>query len=381
MGLVGLPELMEILHRLEGQAIRVRGDLCARGRHRKSTCTRCADACPTGAIVWAEELAVDPEKCTGCGACAAVCPTGALEACQPGDAELLGRVRHAAQAFKTVAFACPRYVDTEPSAKAVCVEVPCVGRLNEAVLVGAAAMQAQWVLLLDGACEGCPSAKAHESAERMADHANGLLQAFGMSPRVFFGPQLPASLAAVSREMAEGLSRRGFFTLLAREALRVGAVTVDTVLSSREQAEKNEPTRGELPTDLPAKRALLLASLRRLGEPLAAQLAMEGWATFGYSQSCTGCQMCAFFCPTGALTKVEREGRVGVAFRAAACTACGLCEDICYQDAVLLSAGADARKVLSDEAEMHWMRGADEAPWQQPATDRIAKSILESLEL
>lgn len=380
MGLVGLPELMEILHRLEGQAIRVHGDLCARGRHRKSTCTRCADACPTGAISWAEGLAVDPEKCTGCGACAAVCPTGALEACLPGDAELLGRVRQAAQAGQTVAFACPRFVQTEPAAKAVCVEVPCIGRLNEAVLVGAAT-EAQWVLLLDGACEGCPSAKAHEVAERMADRANGLLRAFGMSPRVVVGPQLPASLQAANSEMAQGLSRRGFFTLLAREALRVGAVTVDTVLSGREQAEKNEPTRGELPTDLPAKRALLLASLRRLGEPATARLEVEGWATFGYGESCTGCQMCAFFCPTGALTKVEREGRVGVAFRAAACTACGLCEDICYQDAVLLSAGADARKVLSDEAEMHWMRDADEAPWQQRATDRIAKSILESLEL
>ncbi len=381
MALVGLPELMEILSRLGGQAVQVHTERCARGRHRKSTCTRCADVCPTGAISWAEGLAVDPDKCTGCGACAAICPTGALEASSPADGELLARARQVAQTRKTVAFACPRYVEAGPGARAACVEVSCIGRLHEAVLVGAVATGAQWVLLLDGACEGCPSAKAHEVAERMVARANGLLQAFGVSSRVSLGPQLPASLLAGGGDSAEGLSRRGFFTLLARETVRLGAVTVDTVLSGRERVEKAEPTRGELPADVPAKRALLLASLKRLGEPAVARLETEGWATFGHTESCTGCQMCAFFCLTGALTKVEGEGKVGVAFRASACTACGLCVDICYQDAVTLAAGADVRKVLSDEAEAHWMRGSDEAPWQQPATDRIAKSIWETLEL
>lgn len=382
MALVGLPELMEILSRLEGQAVQVHAEQCTRARHRKSTCTRCADACPTGAISWKDGLAVDAEKCTGCGACAAVCPTGALETSAPNDAELLTRVRQVAAEKKPVAFACPRYLE-ESEGKAGLISVRCLGRLHEAVLVGCVAFGADSVLLVDGACADCPQAKAREVAVESMSRANRLLEAFGSPARVTMQGALPEDMlvALAENALSEGLSRRGFFSLLARESARLGAVAADTVLSSHIQSEPEEPKKGELPVTLPAKRALMLAALRRLGEPEAARLDMGGWATFGYTEACTGCQMCAFFCPTGALTKVEAEGQMGVAFRAAACVACDLCVDVCYQKAVELTPGADARKVMDDVAEQYLMREAEEAPWKQATNDKLARKILDSLGL
>jgi len=382
MGLVGLPELMEILSRLEGQAVQVQAGQCTRARHRKSTCTRCADACPTGAISWEDGLVVDAEKCTRCGACAAVCPTGALAAASPSDGDLMTRVREMASEKGQVVFACPRCIEGNGDATGL-VTVACLARLHEAILVGAAAFGARAVVLVDGACRECPQGKARDVAVASVGRANRLLGAFGSATRVTMqGTVPPEVLAALAQStLGDGLSRRGFFSLLARETVRLGAVTVDTVLSSRGQAEKQEPKKGELPVALPAKRALLLAALKRLGTPPTARLDVEGWATFAHTEACTGCQMCAFFCPTGALAKAEDQGKVGVAFRASACTACGLCVDACYQNAVELAAGADVRKILDDVVEYDWMRGADEAPWQRSATDKIAKSILESLEL
>jgi Fe-S-cluster-containing hydrogenase component 2 len=381
MPLLGLSELMEVLDRLQGHAVQVQAQQCTRARHRKSTCTRCADACPTGAISWDDGLTVDPEKCTGCGACTAVCPTGALEAHSPSDAELLARARQVAQEKKTVAFACPRYLEGADGAKAACVSVQCLGRLDEAVLVGAVAAGATSVLLLDGACADCPSAKARDVAQAMVARSNRLLEAFGVPPRISIGAQLPSSLLAEVGETAEAMSRRGFFTLLARETMRLGAVTADTVIASHKPEEKEERHIGELPAVVPAKRLLLLEELKCLGEPKVGRVEVEGWAEFGYVEKCTGCQMCGFFCPTGALQKADAEGKVGVRFQASLCTDCDLCADTCYQNAMEMVKGADLKKVLEDTVEEFWMREAEAEPWKGSRDGRMARSIIDSLGL
>ena len=52
----------------------------------------------------------------------------------------------------------------------------------------------------------------------------------------------------------------------------------------------------------------LLDALHRLGKPVRPVLEAQNgsWATCEIQPSCTACQMCAFFCPTGAL-KPKRE--------------------------------------------------------------------------
>ncbi len=384
MTLVGLSELMEIFNRLERQAVGVNAAQCARARHRKSTCTRCADACPTGAISWEESLTVDSEKCTACGACAAVCPTGALEARSPVDGELLARVSRLAGEKKQVVFACPRVLEESGVHEGGLIALRCLARLHEAVLVGAVVAGAESLLLVNGACAGCPQGKALAVVRESVERANRLLEAFGQPRRVLLRPNLPQDLLTDLAEgaLGEGLSRRGFFALLARQTVRVGTVATDTVLSSHGLAEKKEePKKGELPQVLPAKRALLLHALKQLGEPVAARLDMEGWATFGYTEACTGCQMCGFFCPTGALRKIEGEGKLGVSFAIAACTDCGLCTDICYKDAVEMQSGADMQAVLDETVELFWMGDASEPPWKGSRDGRLKQSVLKSLGL
>jgi len=69
-------------------------ELCAHSRSKKTGCTRCLDACPTGAIAPAgDKVAFDPFVCAGCGACGAVCPTGAADYQLPPAAVLAERLR------------------------------------------------------------------------------------------------------------------------------------------------------------------------------------------------------------------------------------------------------------------------------------------------
>ena len=377
MPVLGLEEFVEIMGRLENKAIQTRPQQCTRIRHRLSTCTLCADVCPTGAILWEDGLQVDPEKCTGCGACAAVCPTGALLAHSPTNVELLGRVKQAIQDMSAVAFACTRYQEATPVKGAV--TVSCLGRLDESVLVGAVSFGAKEVWLLDGACEGCPQASCRAVAETSVGRANRLLSAFGASGQVALIPHLPDGLAS-GVVAVDAVSRRGFFSLMAKQTARVGAVAADSVLATHGMPAERELKKGEMPVWVPEKRQLLLAALKRLAvAPVAGSTAGGVWLKFRVTETCTGCQMCTFFCPSGALTKWEQDDKVGVAFQVSRCVACGLCRDSCYVKAVVLLDEVDLNYVLSETVEALPMRTTESAPWRVSGTERAAKAILESL--
>lgn len=368
--------VIEVLDRLEEHPIAVTLELCTRKRHRLSTCTRCFDVCPVGAITWDDGLQIDWEVCTGCGLCAAVCPTGALEAKKPTNDELIVEIQRVLRGQDEVVFACPR-VSTEGRAQPI--RVGCVGRLDESLLVSAVAYGAKAVWLVDGACESCPQAGGRALTEKSAARANALLEAFGRSERVAFREDLPEGEG--SQGASSGVSRRGLFKVLARETARVGEIAA-TVEKSDTAATPTVAVKGELPRALPSKRVLLLAALQRLGEPCQEILVCDPdgpFAQFQLGEGCTGCQMCAFFCPTGALTKVVEDGRMGLAFRLSHCVNCHLCHDVCYQHAVEQTYEVDLRKVVGLSVEWMFAQEMDAEPWKKPLSNEVAKRILEEM--
>ena len=389
---LGVDQLVDILTRLESQAIRVYPQQCSRVRHRRSTCTLCADYCSVQAITWGESLQVDPDKCTGCGICAAVCPTGAFGAQAPTNMELLTWIQELAKERASVAFACATYLEAGSGDSDRFIQVNCLGRLDESILVGAVSVGAQAVWLMDGACQECSYAAAcpersrrgRAAVEQAVQRANALLQAFGVPQRIFIGSQLPPGPSKTARPpaVAEGLSRRTFFSLATRQVARTAVVAVDSILGSQgtEAEEGQAPKKGELPVRLPAKRQLLLAALRRIGKPVVADFEADGgpWAQFSFKETCTGCQMCAFFCPTGALSKIEEGSKAGVAFKISHCTNCRLCQEICYWEAVVLSSTVDLSKLFDNAVDVLLMREVEATPWLASSEEKI-KRLLETI--
>ena len=67
---------------------------------------------------------------------------------------------------------------------------------------------------------------------------------------------------------------------------------------------------------------------------------------------CTGCRMCASFCPTGSLFKFHtKKGHMGVKQRPRDCVACGTCRDVCTAHALSLSAEVFADDIASGAVE------------------------------
>jgi ferredoxin len=380
---VGLDRIVDILSHLQSPAIRVNPHQCTRVRHRRSTCTRCADACPTQAITWHESLKVESAKCIDCGICATVCPTGALEAQAPTNAELLGQIKARVAENRSVAFACPRYLETTRVPSAQVVQVKCLGRLDESILFGAVAEGAPSVTLLDGACADCPHAIGRTIAAQTAQRTNALLSAFGIARQIVFDARrlLAAETQPSVATPADGMSRRAFFDFLRRETIKVTAATVSGVLSSQETpstAEAKLPV-GGLPTRIPAKHQMLLTALRRIGKPVIAEWSSGIWGQFGFNEKCNGCQMCAFFCPTGALSKLEQDGKLGVAFKPALCTDCRLCQELCHLDGVTLSPTIDLNQIVNEAVVPLLMVDAESALWKLSPEERFKKTVLSAL--
>ncbi len=375
----GLDRVADMLKHLQSPTLAVHRRQCTRVRHRRSTCARCADACPTHAITRQGSLQVEWPKCNDCGICATVCPTGALEAQAPTNAELVERINRHVAVNEAVAFACSRFLDTTHASSARAIQVQCLGRLDESILFATVAGGAQPVTLLDGACADCPHAIGRSIAERVVQRTNALLAAFGSSRPIVFDERRLALAEPLpnSSTTSDSLSRRAFFDCLRREAVKATAVTVNSVLSGQvTPADMDERLpRGELPTRVPAKHGLLLTALRKIGEPAMTEWSDGIWAQYGITGKCDGCQMCAFFCPTGALTKIEQEGKLGVAFNLALCIDCRLCQEICYLDAVTLAPMLDLDNVVKDEVETFLMADAASSVWKLSPEERLKRNL------
>ncbi len=306
---------------LLGASLRVDPGQCLRLRHKKSGCRLCLDNCPSGAISLDGSLEVDSSPCHGCGICVSVCPTGVFELRDLSYESLLARVRGG----RVVEFACSQWQQEQDSLR-----VPCLGYLNEAVLVGSIVCGAQAVRLNVAQCKECKHALGLWVAANSLKQANRILALFGIPERISAVEDPDGGYSPAERELS---SRREFFSYLKDGARSVVASVIDATAGDREESAK---TRVTLEPKLPRKRSLLLEHIKALGPPPSNRVKTDGlpFARVEISDRCNGCGMCVTFCPTGALRSYDRGDRQVIDFNLGYCLTCSLCCDICPEGAI-----------------------------------------------
>ena len=336
---------------------------CAVMRNRKASCTKCADACTTGAIsITQDEVSVDSDLCVGCGTCATVCPTCALEANNPNDAVLATTALDALIAAKGVGVvmcdhAWERYAACVDPQRAT--RVRCLGRVDESVCVSLVAAGADRVVLVHGACDTCERSVGKQTYELVAATADELLSAWRSDVRVELTDKLPYDenrrrlLSETGRSMLCALS-----DAVTPEVLKSDEPEVVCDESGRAQAARFMKTMkdGTLPHFIPDRRERLLDALAELGEPENGTLDTRLWGRVVIDASkCRTCYGCATFCPTGAITKWKDETGEGVDHSPADCVKCRCCTDICPTDALTLYEDVMAPDVASGAVVQHWV--------------------------
>lgn len=312
-----LSQLADVLGKFSDLSPQLQAERCLNQRHRRAGgCAACQEACPCGAITLRGAPQIEQGACLGCDACAAACPVGALE----GRRHPLTVWREACQdARDGVATLACRALG---AGRFAATRIPCVGALAPEFYVALAAAGVRQVVLHTAGCESCPLAEGLPQAEQAIDTASAFLERLGLALTVTHKVGAPAA-AAVART---AVSRRNFLTAAFRDRTQ--------------QAASTDRLDAYMAAGVGWRRALLLEALARLPVPAGAALPTQErlWGALTVGEACVGCQMCARFCPTEALAATaDSDGQVTLWLDAARCTACGLCERVCFKQAIRLS--------------------------------------------
>lgn len=292
-------------------------------------CEYCLKACHCGAI--SIPFALREDMCEECGACAAACPTGTIQLKGHSDEELAGKVESALKAGNIIMFACSEggyeIMDLAGSKKleypsVVPVFVPCLGRVDETVLLRSFESGAEGIILLGCGKEGCVG-NGFEMAARRVSFVRKILELAKLEND---------RLKIICTDGAEGFAAsvtetvekiRGFGPIKIKKVSRVG-----------------EETKREVFAD--ALKNLLDRDISNVRIP-AADLS---FATVTIDAGCTLCGSCALHCNAEAL--LQKEGQI--TFIHARCTACGICEGICPENALHMERVIDL-KDFADSTE------------------------------
>ncbi len=331
--------------------------LCAHARAGITGCSRCIDACESGAISPAgSHVSVDAAICAGCGDCSAVCPSGAIAFDAPPPAHQFRRLQTLAEAFRQAGGQAPRLLVHDSAfgaemlahlarhgrglpADVIPFEVPSLPGFGHAEILAALGVGFTCVgLLLSPGTE--PETITREAALAMAIAGTERLRLFpaddpDLVEEMAWNYATPAPVAAPVLPMG---SRRQVARLAAR-ALNPGA---------------------KAPLPLPD------------GAPYGAVLVDQ--------DACTLCLSCVGQCPPGALA--DNPDKPELSFQEDACLQCGLCTRVCPEGAIRLQPRFD----LSDQALAQKILYAEEpfacvecgAPFGVKSTvERIAAQLAE----
>ena len=292
-------------------------ELCTHGAQGLTGCTRCLDACPADALASSgSRIALEPGLCRGCGSCTVACPTGALISLLPRPSDLRSRLRKILEALEASGNASPTILFHAENAEArdsaalatnndpdvLAVEVPSLAAIGSDTWLGALAMGAAEVLVLDD-------------------------------------PRLPPTARRVVEEAIEGT--REVLGGLGTDAERLRLVSIDTLRQRRPLRRDIRAAPSDFQDAKAGKRfiveraieALGAASLRNTSRMPLSEASALGTVRVDEA-ACTLCLACAHICPTGALTG-DAAGET-LRFTEGACVQCGLCTAACPEDAIEL---------------------------------------------
>ena len=293
-------------------------NICAHGASGIRGCTRCLDACPTGAIrSIGERVEVDPYLCQGAGVCASACPTGAMTYAYPPPGGQLSALRASLAAYREAGGRSPTLLfhDAEGGAEGwarIANDAP------ESVIpwaveeIGSIGMDA-WVTCIAWGARIVMHApeRVPESVRRELDVQIGvtrsILESMGYAP---------ALLTLVAHDEALDLA-------------------LDAVLDPATARPATFAPSGEKRTDIRLALDHLYDHARQ--RPDVADLPPA--APFGKvdadRDACTLCMACVSVCPASALQAGGDEPRLS--FIEVNCVQCGLCERACPESCITRS--------------------------------------------
>ena len=322
------------------QVISAVSRLCKTARFRQSECRKCEEICPEKAI----SLSIGPKissDCSNCGLCLNVCPTEAFYInlnLEQLLADSIASPHIAPKANASIAFHC---LESQPLNSAS-IGLRCLGNLTEISLLRAAVSGLKELQFSRGQCSECHLSMGGKLFDTMVGTIVPLCEAIGRDE--FLIRIVQQKRKHDIDEVA--LSRRKLFTGLMRHVLdpspemgQEGNLGGVSNLHNRKGLSSKKTALNEL-----------LARNAVVTSDNGAYTTIVPWKKMVVDQTkCIACGICASVCPTGALTKIQKQDQIITTINPSLCSNCFLCQEACPQHAIDFVIADNLKEIFSEQ--------------------------------
>lgn len=322
---------------------------CKRSRLRKSNCRRCMEICPENAIV------LDPgptikDGCSDCGLCQRICPTEAFENELSTDEDLLNQGksfldREKSQLKKKTLFISCRQAENQDEES---ISVPCLGKITENVILGAALLGFAEVVLIKGICSQCHFTQGEKLLANSITLSRILLESSGLG--IF-----PVRLQEKVKKKERILSRREIFSKISNEVGKKASSYLHDKGGAFQKKVGGIPEWKDGKRSSPRRR-LLQTLIRKRGWEKSVVLKYRPEFPWGRikidEKNCSACGTCLALCPTGSISKKLEEGYQFFCHNSSLCSNCSLCKEACPRNAIDFEADFPLTDIFEDEVKV-----------------------------